>query len=145
MTFSLRTAVPVPETFEAKIVTLKLPEAVGVPVINPLEEFTSRPFGSPSALKLVGELLATIWYEKNCSTFAIGDFDGIATRGGGGATVSVSVSVPSPKLFLANKLTVNTPALVGLPLMMPVFLFNLSPAGNPFVEKLLGELREEIA
>jgi hypothetical protein len=51
-------AVPVPLAFVALRVTLKLPLAVGVPEIAPVEVLTLNPEGNPVALKLVGLPLA---------------------------------------------------------------------------------------
>ena len=50
LTVSTRVAVPVPPAFVAPMVTLKLPMAVGVPVMAPVEVFTDKPVGSPVAL-----------------------------------------------------------------------------------------------
>jgi hypothetical protein len=49
----------------------------------------------------------------------------------GGATVSVSVALPVPPLLVALTVTVEVPALVGVPEMKPVPLLTDSPAGNP--------------
>ena len=53
-------AEPVPPALVALIVTLVLPELVGVPEINPVLVLMLNPLGSPVAPKLVGELLAVI-------------------------------------------------------------------------------------
>lgn len=58
---SVSDVLPVPELFVALTVALKVPEAEGVPEINPVVVFTVRPEGKPDAPKLVGELLAVIW------------------------------------------------------------------------------------
>ena len=42
-------AVPVPREFVALIVTVKVPEAVGVPEITPVEVFRVNPAGNPVA------------------------------------------------------------------------------------------------
>ena len=56
--------VPVPPAFVALIVTLVGPPAVvGVPEIAPVVVFTLKPAGSPLAPKLVGLLVAVIWYK----------------------------------------------------------------------------------
>lgn len=60
-TVKVRVAVPVPVLFVALKATLDVPDAVGVPEINPVVVFTVRPAGKPDAPKLVGELLAVIW------------------------------------------------------------------------------------
>jgi hypothetical protein len=56
-----RVAVPVPVTFLAVTVTLKVPAAtLGVPEMAPLPVLIESPPGSPIALKEVGELSAAI-------------------------------------------------------------------------------------
>jgi hypothetical protein len=45
----VRVAVPVPREFVALIVTVKVPAAVGVPEITPVDVFTVNPAGSPVA------------------------------------------------------------------------------------------------
>jgi len=56
-------AVPVPPALVALMVTLNGPLTVGVPVIAPVLVLTLSPLGNPVALKLVGLLLAVIWYK----------------------------------------------------------------------------------
>ena len=51
---------PVPVTLLAEIVRVLVPAVVGVPEITPVAVLTSRPAGSPVALKLVGLLLAVM-------------------------------------------------------------------------------------
>jgi hypothetical protein len=46
---SVSVAVPVPPPLDALSVTVEVPAAVGVPVINPVAEFTVSPAGSPVA------------------------------------------------------------------------------------------------
>ena len=50
-----------PTEFVAVIVTLRVPAAVGVPVMAPVVVSTLRPVGRLVAPKPVGELLASIW------------------------------------------------------------------------------------
>ena len=45
----VRVALPVPREFVALIVTVKVPEAVGVPEITPVEVFRVNPAGNPVA------------------------------------------------------------------------------------------------
>jgi hypothetical protein len=47
---TVKVAVPVPDGFVAPIVTLDVPDAVGVPEIIPVEVLTERPAGRPVAL-----------------------------------------------------------------------------------------------
>ena len=53
--------VEVPAALEAFTWTCGLPAVVGIPEIRPVVLFKESPAGSPSALKLVGELVAVIW------------------------------------------------------------------------------------
>lgn len=59
-TVKARVALPVPELFVALIETLKVPAAVGVPEIKPVEVLTLRAAGRPLAANFVGELFAVI-------------------------------------------------------------------------------------
>jgi hypothetical protein len=59
-TVSVRVAFPVPALFTACSEIVETPAAVGVPEIKPVVPFTERPLGSPTALKLVGLLVAVI-------------------------------------------------------------------------------------
>jgi len=45
----VKVTVPVPREFVALIVTVKVPDAVGVPEITPVEVFTVNPAGNPVA------------------------------------------------------------------------------------------------
>ena len=60
-TVNVNDLLPVPPEFVALNVTVEIPTAVGVPEINPVEELTDKPAGSPVAPKLVGALVAVIW------------------------------------------------------------------------------------
>jgi hypothetical protein len=55
-------------------------------------------------------------------------------------TVSVRVAVPVPPLLVAFKVTVEVPAVVGVPEMRPDVVLTVRPAGNPDAAKLVGEL-----
>ena len=57
---TLRDAEPVPPAFVALIVTVAVPELVGVPDISPLAALIDNPPDNPVALKLVGLLVAVI-------------------------------------------------------------------------------------
>jgi len=54
----VRVADPVAPGFDASTVQVKLPVAVGVPLITPVELFRLSQDGSPVALKLVGDPVA---------------------------------------------------------------------------------------
>jgi len=47
---NVNVAVPVPPVLVARMVTLDVPAAVGVPEMSPVPVFTERPAGSPVAL-----------------------------------------------------------------------------------------------
>lgn len=64
----VRTTLPVPALLVALNVTVEVPAAVGVPEIKPAE-LTDKPAGNPVAPKLVGELVAVVWYTKAVPTF----------------------------------------------------------------------------
>ena len=53
--------------------------------------------------------------------------------------VSVRVAVPVPVALVALSVTVDVPAAVGVPEIIPVDVFTDSPAGNPVALKLVGE------
>ena len=57
---STKVAVPVPPALLALMVTLVVPTEVGVPDMRPLAALTLKPAGRPTALKLVGPLLAVM-------------------------------------------------------------------------------------
>ena len=52
-----KVALPVPAAFVAESATVNVPDAVGVPVIQPVVALSESPGGSPAA-KLAGALLA---------------------------------------------------------------------------------------
>jgi hypothetical protein len=55
-------------------------------------------------------------------------------------TVSTKVAVPEPAALVAPIVTLEVPAAVGVPEMIPVVVATLKPAGNPVAVKLVGEL-----
>ena len=58
----------------------------------------------------------------------------------GAAMVSVSVAWPLPTALLAEMVTVDVAAVVGVPLITPVEVFKLNPAGSPVAPKDVGVL-----
>jgi hypothetical protein len=52
--------------------------------------------------------------------------------------VKVSVALPVPPALVALIVTLNVPAVVGVPEINPVLVFTLRPAGNPVALKLVG-------
>ena len=54
--------------------------------------------------------------------------------GRAGATTIVSVAVPAPPALLAATVVTVVPATVGVPLMIPVLVLSVRPAGNDVAE-----------
>ena len=55
----------------------------------------------------------------------------LVITGAATAIVSVSVAFPVPAPFVALSVTVDVPAVVGVPEINPVVLLTDSPLGNP--------------
>jgi hypothetical protein len=55
-------------------------------------------------------------------------------------TVRARVAVPVPPAFVAPMLTLELPTAVGVPVISPVAVATLSPAGSPVALKLVGVL-----
>jgi hypothetical protein len=55
-------------------------------------------------------------------------------------TVSVSVAVPVPPALVAPIVTLELPTAVGVPVMSPVAVATLSPAGSPVALNEVGVL-----
>ena len=53
-------------------------------------------------------------------------------------TVSVNVAEPLPVALVAVMVMVLVPATVGVPLITPVVVFTVKPAGSPVALKLVG-------
>ncbi len=51
--------------------------------------------------------------------------------GADGFIVIVNVFVPAPPAFVALSVTLEVPVVVGVPLITPVDVFTLKPAGKP--------------
>jgi len=64
----------------------------------------------------------------------------LVITGGGGLIVKVSVALPVPPAFVALIVTVNVPAVVGVPEIIPLVVFTLKPPGSPVALKLVGLL-----
>jgi hypothetical protein len=134
---SVRVALPVPPPFFAVSVTVEVPDAVGVPEINPLVLLTDNPPGNPVAPKLVGVFVAVIWYENAVPTVPLAVVALVIT-GAATAIVSVNVALPVPLPFVALNVTVEVPAAVGVPEINPLVLLTDNPPGNPVAPKLVG-------
>src|SRR3989442_12736720 len=55
-----------------------------------------------------------------------------------GVIVTASVWVPVPPTLVALRVTVEAPAVVGVPERSPVVALSARPAGNPVAPKLVG-------
>ena len=64
----------------------------------------------------------------------------LVITGGGGDIVKVSVAVPVPLELMALSATVETPTVVGVPVINPVAVLMESPLGSPVALKLVGLL-----
>jgi len=64
----------------------------------------------------------------------------LVITGVAGLIVRVRVAVPVPPAFVALKLMIETPAVVGVPEIRPVPVLMESPAGIPVALKLVGLL-----
>ena len=63
---------------------------------------------------------------------------GLETMVTGTAIVIVTVLLPVPPRLVALTVAVNVPEAVGVPLIKPVAVFTVSPAGKPLAVKLVG-------
>ncbi len=99
------TVKPVPVTVAALTVTEAVPEEVKVTDCVAGEFRTTSPKATLVALTLSVEVAAEI--------------------------VSVKAALPVPILFVALSVTVDVPAVVGVPEINPVLLVTVSPAGKP--------------
>ena len=131
--------VPVPPALVALRVTLELPAVTGVPEIRPVAVLIESPPGNPVALKLVGLLVAVIWKLNATPTWPVAVVELVIT-GVAGLIVRVRVAVPVPPELAALKLTLELPAVVGVPEMSPVTVSTDNPAGSPVALKLVGLL-----
>jgi hypothetical protein len=52
----------------------------------------------------------------------------------------LSEALPVPLLLVALSITVDVPAIVGVPVIKPVVELTANPAGRPDAPKLVGEL-----
>ena len=75
-------------------------------------------------------MLAAIWYEKAVPAVPLALVELVMT-GGAGATVRVKVALPVPPLLVALRVTVEVPAVVGVPEIRPELVFTDKPAGKP--------------
>ena len=64
----------------------------------------------------------------------------LVITGVGGLIVMVRVLVPVPPALVALRVTLDVPAVVGVPEINPVAVFTVNPAGNPVALKEVGLL-----
>ena len=73
-----------------------------------------------------------IVYENECPAVAVTDLALLMTGTEIAALiVRVRVADPVPTAFLALMVTLEVPAAVGVPLMTPLLVFTVKPAGRP--------------
>ncbi len=114
--------------------TVLVPAAVGVPLITPAVLIV-RPAGRPVAVQVYGDVppLAASVALYDVPT-APGDNDAVVTVTGARMTRE-SVLVPVSRVGFVESVAVTTTVLVpppvGVPLITPVDVFNVSPAGSP--------------
>jgi hypothetical protein len=85
----------------------------------------------------VGLLVAVILYENATPTCPVVVRELVMT-GGAGLMVKVKVALPVPPALVALIVTLDVPAVVGVPEINPVLVFTVKPAGNPVALKLVG-------
>src|SRR5262245_9282020 len=113
-------SVPVPPLLVALIVTFDTPGVEGVPEMSPVVVLTTSPAGSPTASKLVGLLVAVIWYENGIPMVPVAVNVLVMTGSGGGSLiVRERDNVPVPPAFVALNVTEERPDDVGVPDIHP--------------------------
>src|SRR5579862_1995530 len=138
LTVQLNVAEPdAPVVSLAVTVTLPLLAAVGVPEIRP-EELMDSPAGSPVALKVrvCPEAESVAWTCRLTAVPTVQDCaPGLVTvtvLAPAGFTVQLNVAEPeAPVVSLAVTVTVEVPAVVGVPEISPDEELTDSPAGSP--------------
>ena len=111
---------------------MKFPVSAGIPEISP-DEFIFKPFGKPSAVRVIGEVPDVfIVAEYALPTAPSDNFETeIVGFTGFALIVKVTVLLTSPhKVEAALKVTLLLPALAGFPVIAPVFVLNLRLLGN---------------
>src|SRR5437899_6888034 len=118
-------------------VTVEAPALVGVPVMSPVVALSARPAGNLVALTLVGLCVALIRWVNASAIWPVA-VPALVMTGVAGVIVTASVWGPVPPALVALRVTVEAPALVGVPVMSPVVSLSARPAGNPVALKLVG-------
>ena len=109
------------------------------PVIAPVDE-SERPGGRlPEVTANVGAgVPVAVKLKLYAEPIAMGTESGAFVNAGGCCTVRASVAEPVPLTFVALTMTLQKPPEVGVPLIRPVEVFTLSPAGRPLAPKEVG-------
>jgi hypothetical protein len=126
----VRLAEPVPPALVAEIFAVKLPAAVGVPVMRPFVALMLKPAGRPLALNAVALLLAVIWKLKAVPTEPLA-LAALVIAGRTGRIRISRLAEPAPPALVAEMFAVKLPAAVGVPVMRPFLALIVKPAGRP--------------
>ena len=128
--------VPVPptESVTLRMAELKLPVAVGVPLMTPEEAFMESPVGKPVAEKVRVPVppLAVAAYGVNSRFWSQAE-GGVAEVKPGAAImliVSILEAVPPAASVTLKVMEVGPPAVVGVPEITPVDALRDRPLGN---------------
>jgi hypothetical protein len=116
-----------------RTVKLNVPVAVGVPEITPVPLFKERPAGNAPTVTdqlngVVPPLAASVWLYAAVSV-APGRLV-VVTTGAALTTIDNACSSNTPFASVTRTVKFEVPATVGVPLITPVPLFRLRPAGS---------------
>jgi hypothetical protein len=113
--------------------TLKFPPILGVPLITPVELFKPRPPGKPAALHVYGVLppVAAKAALYGAVTVPLGNDVVVIVSATEIDRENVAVAESSVELSLTITEMLKVPVVFGVPLMTPVELFTVRPAGKP--------------
>lgn len=132
--------VGVPESVTVTF-TVLVPAAVGIPVICPVLALMLSPAGNPVADQLYGVMppsAATVALYA-APTVPLGSV-AVVIESNAGAIVTVNVLVAVCGVGVPESVTVTftvlVPAAVGVPVICPVLVLMLSPAGNPVADQV---------
>ena len=134
---------PEPPAFEAVILEMKFPLAVGVPEMTPVVALIPSPKGSPEAANAVGEFVAVTEWENGTPQVAETEA-GLEIAGTMGSTWKSRLLVAVPAGFVAERFTVKLPSTLGVPVMLPVVELIDRPGGRPDAPNERGALVELI-
>ena len=128
--------VPIPptESVTLRMAEVKFPVVVGVPLMTPEEAFMERPVGRPVAEKVrvpVPPLAVTV-YGVNSRFWSQAEGGIAEVKMGAGMMLMVSIleAVPAAVSVTLKVTEVGLPAVVGVPLMIPVEAARDKPVGR---------------